>query len=261
MAQFEVGHAAYLTGDLDEAAAVLPKAAYSDSAYSITRVLALGAMSMVAREQGRSALSHRAALEAMAVVDGASLRSIPQVSFAFTALGESEYDAGNLSTGSAILEEGLLLRRKVANINPWPTIYHLLAMGRVLTSSGDPQRAGLLLDEAGRMLASFPGEPGVMRARLARARAALRRHTNPTTGLADPHPPRARCPATAADIDEPPRAGGRPLRLPQHVEDPRPSRLPQTRSHQPRRGGEDRPTTLAHLISLLNLTRVRKPSG
>jgi LuxR family maltose regulon positive regulatory protein len=184
MAQFEVGHAAYLTGDLDEAAAVLPKAAYSDSAYSITRVLALGAMSMVAREQGRSALSHRAALEAMAVVDGASLRSIPQVSFAFTALGESEYDAGNLSTGSAILEEGLLLRRKVANINPWPTIYHLLAMGRVLTSSGDPQRAGLLLDEAGRMLASFPGEPGVMRARLARARAALRRHTNPTTGLA-----------------------------------------------------------------------------
>ena len=138
---------------------------------------------MVAREQGKSALSHQAALEAMAVVDGASLRSIPQVSFAFTALGESEFDAGNVRAGTAILEEGLLLRRKVANINPWPTIYHLLAMGRVLTSAGDLQRAKQLLDEAGQMLASFPGEPGVMRARLARARAALRRLTEPAPVL------------------------------------------------------------------------------
>jgi LuxR family maltose regulon positive regulatory protein len=183
MAQFEVGHAAYLTGNLEDAAAILPKAAYSDSAFSITRVLALGAMSMVAREQGEWTLSHQAALEAMAVVDGASLRSIPQVSFAFTALGESEFDAGNVSRGVAILEEGLLLRRKVANVNPWPTIYHLLAMGRVLTSAGDLSRARQLLDEAGQMLTSFPGEPGVMRARLARARAALRRRTEPATVL------------------------------------------------------------------------------
>lgn len=179
LAQFEVGHSRYLVGDLDGAMTALPLAAYNDAAHAITRVLALGTMSMAAREQGRPELSLRAALEAMAVVEAASLRSIPQASFAFTALGEIEVDAGNLATGLAVLEEGLLLRRKVAGINPWPTIYHLLAMGRALTSTGDLTRAGRLLDEASRLLSRFPGQLDAMRTRLAMARTALRQHSTP----------------------------------------------------------------------------------
>ncbi len=178
-ANFGLGHARYAVGDLDGALEVLPRAAYSETTFPIIRVFALGVMSMVAREHRKSELSRRCALEAMAVVDEASLRPIPQASFAFTALGESEVEAGNLTEGMAILEEGLVLRRKVSGINPWPTIHHLLAMGRALTVVGDLRRAEHLLDEAGRLMSVFPGELGAMRDRLSLAHAVLRRHAGP----------------------------------------------------------------------------------
>ena len=177
-ATFELGHAHYVLGDLDAAMQVLPKAAYSPSAYAVIRVFALGVMSMVAREQGNTAISRNTALEAMTLVDSHSLRHIPQASFAYTALGENEAETGNLDGGIAILDEGLHLRRTAAGLNPWPTIHHLLAMGRVLTSAGDLQRAQHLLDEAGQLMSRYPGVMDAMRRRLAAARSTLRhRHT------------------------------------------------------------------------------------
>ena len=194
-----------------------PKAAYSPSAYAVIRVFALGVMSMVAREQGNTTISRDTALEAMTVVDSHSLRHIPQASFAFTALGESEAEAGNLDGGIAILDEGLHLRRTAAGLNRWPTIHHLLAMGRVLTSAGDLKRAQHLLDEAGQLMSRYPGDMDAMRRRLTAARSTLRRRHRPTTHYSHSHP-------ANDDPAPPPRAGQphrhrrRPLRLAQHRE-------------------------------------------
>ncbi len=250
-ATFELGHAHYVLGDLDAAMQVLAKAAYSASAYAVLRVFALGVMSMVAREQGNTAISRDTALEAMTIVDSHSLRHIPQASFAFTALGENEAEAGNLDGGIAILDEGLHLRRTAAGLNPWPTIHHLLAMGRVLTSAGDLQRAQHLLDEAGQLMSRYPGAMDAMRRRLAAARSTLRRRHTPDEPLQ---------PLTSRELDSPappPRAGQphrhrrRPLRLAQHRENPRPSHLPQARRHHPIRSRADRAPPITDLTPTL----------
>jgi LuxR family maltose regulon positive regulatory protein len=188
-AQFILGHAHYVLGDLEAAIDALRRAAYSASALPMFRQLSLAALSLTTHEQGRSDVSRRAALDAMAEVESAGLVAIPQASLSFTALGVSEASVGNLTTAVAVLEEGLLLRRKIADLNPWPTIHHLLAMGSVLTSVGDLERSEHLLEETARLMSRFPDQMTAMRSRLAEARAVLRRHRSPDA-LTEPLTPR-----------------------------------------------------------------------
>ncbi len=71
------------------------------------------------------------------------------------------------------LEHGLWLRRQNPGLSPWPTIHHLLAMGRVTARAGELLRADQMLDEASQVMSRFPDGMDAVRARLAAGRAAL----------------------------------------------------------------------------------------
>jgi LuxR family maltose regulon positive regulatory protein len=181
-AYFALGHAHYVSGNLDAAMSELPRAAYSGAAFALVKQFALSVMAMVQREQGNTERSRQYALEAMEVVEAQSMRAMPQASMAFTALGESQAAMGDFKDAIPTLKKGLTLRRKTAELSPWPTIHHLLAMGRVETNAGEVQQAENLLDEAAQLLSRFHGGMEAMRARLAAARSALRRRRSPGPG-------------------------------------------------------------------------------
>jgi LuxR family transcriptional regulator, maltose regulon positive regulatory protein len=178
-AYFALGHAHYVRGNLDAAMSELPKAAYSTAAFALVKQFALSVMAMVQREQGNTERSHQYALEAMEVVEAQSMRVMPQASMAFTALGESQAATGDFDAALGTLKEGLALRRNTAELSPWPTIHHLLAMSRVEANAGELQQAEHLIDEAAQLMSRFPEGMEAMRGRLADARSSLRRPRSP----------------------------------------------------------------------------------
>ncbi|MFL6064681.1 MAG: LuxR C-terminal-related transcriptional regulator [Friedmanniella sp.] len=173
-ANFGFGHALYVAGDLPAAMEVLPRAGLDEAAPAIIQVCASATMSLAERERENLDRAHDHAEAAMRVVESRSIGAMPQTSLAFTVLGESEADAGDFEQAMTTLEHGLGLRRKNPGLSPWPTIHHLLAMGRVTARAGDLLRAGQLLTEANQVMSRFPDGMDAMRARLAAARAALR---------------------------------------------------------------------------------------
>jgi LuxR family transcriptional regulator, maltose regulon positive regulatory protein len=179
LAQFALGHAHYVAGDLEAATSYLPKAAYSGSAAAITRSFALAVLAFVELERGNTERGRHYAEGSITLVEGPALRTTPQASMAFTAFGECQAATGQLAEAMSTLEEGLILRRKTPGLSPWPTIHHLLAMGRVLTAAGDLSRAQQMLAEAKQLMSRFPDGMGAMRERLAMARTALRRRSSP----------------------------------------------------------------------------------
>jgi LuxR family transcriptional regulator, maltose regulon positive regulatory protein len=169
-----LGHANYVAGDLNTALAVLPKAAYSETAPALVRILALSALSLTQAELGHYDRSRRSAEESMAVVESRSLQALPAVSLAFTALGQSQATSGELDKAMATLEHGLNLRRKLPGLSPWPSIHHLLVMGRVATMTGEISLARLLLEEAAVMMRQYRDGMAPMIARLEAAQQSLR---------------------------------------------------------------------------------------
>jgi LuxR family transcriptional regulator, maltose regulon positive regulatory protein len=169
-----LGHANYVVGDSNTALAVLPKAAYSEAAPALIRILALSVLSLTQAELGHHDRSRRAAEEAMAVVESRSLQALPSVSFAFTALGQSQATSGELDKAMATLEHGLNLRRKLSGLSPWPSIHHFLVMGRVAILTGEIPLARQLLDEAAVMMRQYRDGMAPMIARLEAAQHSLR---------------------------------------------------------------------------------------
>jgi LuxR family maltose regulon positive regulatory protein len=198
-----LGHASYMIGDLDTAVGVLPKAATSEAAPALLRILALATLALAQAELGRGDRSRRSAEEAMEVVETRSLHALPQVSLAFTALGQSQAASGELMQAMATLEHGLNLRRKIPGLSPWPTIHHLLIMGRVAGLAGDLPQARRLLDEVSPLIRQYPEGTAAMIARLETSRKTLREAQ--TTSR--PHEP-----LTAREIDVLRRLAG-PLNL------------------------------------------------
>ena len=174
VANTALGHASYVVGDLSAAAAALPKAAHSESAPALMRIIALGALALTQSELGQLDRSRSSAEEAMEVVETRSLHAMPSVSLAFTALGQSQAAAGKLEEAMATLEHGLSLRRKVPGLTPWPTMHHLLAFSRVAMMAGDLPLARRLLDEVAVMIRQYPQGIAAMIARLDAVRKSLR---------------------------------------------------------------------------------------
>jgi LuxR family maltose regulon positive regulatory protein len=110
----------------------------------------------------------------MELVEARSLHALPAVSLAFTAFGQSQAAAGNVEKAMVALEHGLNLRRKVPGLSPWPTIHHLLVMGRVAITSGDLPLARQLLDEVAPMIRRYQEGMAPMIARLEDAQKSLR---------------------------------------------------------------------------------------
>ncbi|MCW2803359.1 MAG: pknK 2 [Propionibacteriaceae bacterium] len=178
-AHFALGHARYVAGDTSAAISVLTKAAYSSAAPAIIKSFAFAVLSLVEVERRHADRSHDYSAESMKLVESPAMRIMPQASMAFTALGESQAAAGELAEAMVTLGEGLILRRKIPGLSPWPTIHHLLVMGRVAIVANDVPQAELLLDEAEQLMSRFPDGMEAMHARLRAARSALHRRRFP----------------------------------------------------------------------------------
>jgi ATP/maltotriose-dependent transcriptional regulator MalT len=179
VAHTALGHAKYVVGDLDSAAGVLPKAAYNESAPALMRITALAMLSLTQAELGQLERSRRSAREAMEVVEARSLHELPSVALAFTALGQSQAASGDLEVAMATLDHGLNLRRKVPGLGPWPTIHHLLVMGRVAIMASDLPLARRLLDEVSLLMRQYQQGMGPMIARLEEIQKRLRESLSP----------------------------------------------------------------------------------
>jgi LuxR family maltose regulon positive regulatory protein len=173
-ARAALGHAYYIAGDLDAAAGVLPKAAYSETAPALMRILALAVLAMTEAELGQCDRSRRAVKESMEIVESRSLGAMPEVTMAFTALGQSQAASGALEEAMATLEYGLNLRRRIPGLSPWPLIHHLLVMGRAAIMTGELPLARRLLDEVSPLLRHHQEGMGAMVARLDAAQKSLR---------------------------------------------------------------------------------------
>jgi LuxR family maltose regulon positive regulatory protein len=179
MAHAALGHATYIAGDLNTAMVVAPKAAYSEAAPALIRVISFGLLSLTQAELGYLDRSRRSAEESMQVVEDRSLHALPAVSVAYTALGQSQAASGDLEDAMATLEYGLNLRRKVPGISPWGTVHHLLVMGRVAIMAGDLPLAQQLLDEASAVIRHYQQGTAAMIGRLEAAQKSLRESQSP----------------------------------------------------------------------------------
>ena len=181
VANAALGHAAYVAGDLNTALRALPIAAYSDAAPAMIKILALGTLSLSQAELGNHEAARELAQEAINVVETRSLQALPHVSMAFTALGQSQAAFGEVKDAMATLEYGLTLRRKLPGLSPWPTIHHLLIMGRVAGISEDLPLAVRLLDEVSLLMRHYSEGMATMVARLDAVRKGLRARSTPSS--------------------------------------------------------------------------------
>ncbi len=143
------------------------------------KVLALGTLSLSQAELGNHEAARGLAQEAIEVVETRSLQALPHVSMAFTALGQSQAAFGEVKDAMATLEYGLILRRKLPGLSPWPTIHHLLIMGRVAGISEDLPLAVRLLDEVSFLMQQYGEGMATMAARLDAVRKGLRARSTP----------------------------------------------------------------------------------
>ena len=161
---------------------VLPRAAYSEAAPSLIRILALATLALTQAELGQYDRSRRSAEESIEVVEARSLHALPSVSLAFTALGQSLAASGQLVEAMAVLEQALTLRRKNPGFSPWPLIHHLLVMGRVAIMSGELPLARELLADVVPLMRQHQHGMAAMVARLEIVQKSLREGH-----LEDPH--------------------------------------------------------------------------
>ena len=178
VANTALGHASYVAGDLSAAVDLLPRGAHSEAAPALIRVLAFSMLALTHAELGQHDRSVKAAQEAMDVVETRSMHALPQIALAFTAFGQSQAASGKLEDAMATLEHGLALRRKLPRLSPWPTMHHLLVMGRVAIMADDLPLGRQLLDEAAAMIRRYPQGMAAMIARLDAARKSLRESQN-----------------------------------------------------------------------------------
>jgi LuxR family maltose regulon positive regulatory protein len=168
-----LGHAAYVAGDLERAAAALSNARPNDRAPLLIRALGLATESLVEHERGNLGRSLDVAELSMAVLEEHGLRAVPQASLAYTALGQAHAATGRLPDGLATLERGLSLRRQTSAHGPWGMIHHLVVHARVAAESGLQDHARELLGELDLRLDVYADGMLAMHERVAAVRRLL----------------------------------------------------------------------------------------
>lgn len=168
------GHAAYVAGDLALAADLLTKAANTEVAPAIVRLLALSVHSLVEGERGEHRRGAELAEQAMEVFETRGLRTMPQASMALTALAETQLSAGQVSDAAVTVERGLAMRRLNPTQGPWGVLHHLLVAARVAVQEGDLPKARLLVQEVSERMDRYPLGMDAMKSRLETIRRDLR---------------------------------------------------------------------------------------
>ena len=167
----------------------------------------------------------------MEIVETRSMHALPQIALAFTAFGQSQAASGKLEDAMTTLDHGLALRRNLPGLSPWPTMHHLLVMGRVAVMAGDPPLGRQLLNEAAAMIRRYPQGMTAMIARLDTARKSLRESRNGELRSER---------LTAREIDILRKlATPQSVPLAEHREDAHPVAVSQTRGTVSLRGGHD----------------------
>ena len=186
LATLALGHATYVSGDLDAAASLLNKAAYNEAAPAVIQILSLATLSLVEGERGRRRESGQLARAAMQIVDEKKLWTMPQVSMAFSALGQALADEGDIEGARETLEEGVALRRRSPEPGPWGVMHHLLVSARVAAASGRLTDAQELANAAAEQMSQFAdGMTAPMSARLEAIRGEIRAHVT-ESAVTDP---------------------------------------------------------------------------
>jgi LuxR family maltose regulon positive regulatory protein len=157
LVELGLGYSAYLSGDLPRARESAEEAlAATSEGQHLWRIGALYVLSLVATDEGRVVEGESLAGEGVDLANRFGLQGMPQATWASVALGHALARRGKLDEAETTLENVLSARRKIPDLSPWPTPLALLALARVRSEQGDQNGAGILLDEARKIVHSYP---------------------------------------------------------------------------------------------------------
>jgi LuxR family maltose regulon positive regulatory protein len=139
----------------------------------VLRIAMLSALSYVAGDEGHLEEAESLAREARGAVEKFNLQEIPQSSVVDIALGRALAKRRKLAEAQAELENGLSMRQRLPDLNPWPTIIGLLTLSDVELARGDRSGAREVLAEARAILEDNP-DAGIFPELLERQERKLR---------------------------------------------------------------------------------------
>jgi LuxR family transcriptional regulator, maltose regulon positive regulatory protein len=122
----------------------------------VLRIVMLSALSLVAGDEGHLEEAESLAREARGAVEKFKLQEVPQSTVGNIALGRALAKRSKLAEAQAELENGILLRQRLADMTPWPTIIGLLTLSEVELARGDRSGARKALAEARAILEEYP---------------------------------------------------------------------------------------------------------
>jgi LuxR family transcriptional regulator, maltose regulon positive regulatory protein len=122
----------------------------------VLRIAMLSTLSLIAGDEGHLEEAESLAREARGAVEMFKLHEVPQSTVVNIALGRALAKRSKLTEAQAELENGLLMRQQLPDLNPWPTIIGLLTLSDVELTRGDRSGARKILAEARSILEGYP---------------------------------------------------------------------------------------------------------
>jgi LuxR family maltose regulon positive regulatory protein len=157
LADFGLGLSLYYRGDTSRARKPLKEGLrLTRIDQPVLRLLMLSALSLVAGDEGHLEEAESLAREARTAVERFKLQEVPQSTVVNIALGRALAKRGKLAEARVELENGILLRQRHGDMNPWPTIIGLLTLSEVELARGDRSGARQALAQARAIMEEYP---------------------------------------------------------------------------------------------------------
>ncbi|HEY6274944.1 MAG TPA: LuxR C-terminal-related transcriptional regulator [Streptosporangiaceae bacterium] len=167
LAQAASGFSLYLSGEPEAAQPALEAAVHTEAAYSLTQIVALATLSLIAVGQGRLPTARRLMEAAYRIAQADEFRLTPSASMAHVAAGAVLAAEGRLDQARGELTQALGFRERIPGTSPWPTLEATIRLAQVLLDAGDRDGASDLAGEARRVLTALPEGAEAQQARLA----------------------------------------------------------------------------------------------
>jgi LuxR family maltose regulon positive regulatory protein len=174
LAYLGLGLSLYYSGDISRARGPLEEGLRLTRVdQPVLRIVMLSALSFVAGDEGHLEEAESLAREARGAVEKFKLQEVPQSTVADIALGRALAEGSKLAEAQVELEKGLLGRRRLPDLNPWPTIIGFLTLSQVRLTRGDRSGARKALAEVRAIMESYP-DAGIFPELLERQERKLR---------------------------------------------------------------------------------------
>ncbi len=167
LAQAAAGFSLYLSGQPEAAQPALEAALHTEAAYSLTRIVALSTLSLIAVGQRSLPTARQLMQAAYRLAQADEFRLTPSASMAHVAAGAVLAAEGRLDEARGELTQALGSRERVPGTGPWPTLEATIWLAQVLLDAGDRAGAADLIGEARRVLTALPDGAEPQQARLA----------------------------------------------------------------------------------------------